>query len=380
MSRGRHFDVDALHEVCVCPVVISPNKNKEGVKAGMRHIKPAYFTVKEFLESDRIRSGPGRDFYLSNGDPETTYLTAAINLFMRGLRSIPRTMHHCFGYFWSSLDDILRAQGRIIILSEHLFKLVCRFLDPENGHIPVCIDEYGDIHVWSPHGMIGHDLSWLARPRSKGPAAALALMCGFHLVELMKKYAARFTPLQLEEILETTIPFGHYEATHLGVAVMRNYDEAAKMLLSWSSKTALVSSTAVAFLTDIQDSDADLDLMFYGRYDKLDPPTAFPLLIGAGACLNPENARITPLQLAIIHSKGSLELVELMLQAGADANAVGEPLMRVIVRLTYDTMKDWLVVEIHDDIRPLDICRRVADPNDSAMLEQLLISYGARVE
>ncbi|KAK3324446.1 hypothetical protein B0T19DRAFT_230581 [Cercophora scortea] len=386
------FDVEALHEVCFCLVTISPNKSQKVGKSGMHIIKIAHYTVKEFLRSDRIRSGPVKDFYLSRDATETIYVTASINALIRSIESVSGTMQHFLGNLWSGLKIIFNQHAMIISRNEHLFNLVCLFLDPENGHMRRCVDRFA--HLTIQVGDVSDDpiyysISWLTTPRSMGPAALLALMCGFEIELVLVKYAARFTPSRLEEILETTIPFGNYEATLLGLATLhQDSSPIARRLLSWSSNPALISSRAVAFLVAIQDSaEFGFNDVFDGDIyrSRADRSQGIPLLIGAGASLNNVNARMTPLQLAIIHSHGCLELVELMLEAGADPNAVGESSMEVMVSIARMNVnaaqEDKKEVSISGDTKPLDICRMVAnDPDDTAALERLLVLYGAHVD
>ncbi|KAK4200786.1 hypothetical protein QBC40DRAFT_279442 [Triangularia verruculosa] len=140
--QDQLFDIEALREVCICLLTLSPyetvdheyisSEGKNWEFTG-RLVKLAHYTVKEYLMSDRIKYGRASGFSLTTEQTREEYLKPFLKAAMHSnifANELPNGFPKLSCLYLSSL---LAGFDTDIATNDNLMDLVTQVLSPETG-------------------------------------------------------------------------------------------------------------------------------------------------------------------------------------------------------------------------------------------------------
>lgn len=337
----RLLDKNYLFEICTCLITLNSNG-----RVGLAH-----YSVKEYLVSDRIQRGPTTSFQISNIGFDVMYtkicLVYLLDITYDGSCSAKGyhnfTEDQCSDYLYqldatfpfltAALNWDLMDIGHIS--DPAIDDLLIRLVNPNGIHYQQwlhCSNSMTE-NVRVPYR------SWKMLPGAE-PTIAFANACGLNLVGTAK------VMLESKPDLATSGDFIEFSPDNvyihggileagtlldvLDVAIYFLDCEIVDLLLDWGANPNANRPDRCCKLLFA------LKIMLFGEqnYDDFDTDILHIIksLLNRGADPNPHGVAITPLQAAALGNDCSV--LELLLDAGADVNAVGddEAIVRAIER------------------------------------------------
>lgn len=332
---------DSLLSICTCLIIHV--KNSE--------IRLAHYTVKEYLISERIQHGPAAYFFVSDDAAKALFTKTAIVNLLQEPQSSPFwgfAVRHWYEY----VMDIENITDRTII--NHL---VLKLFNPCAQNFKRLWEESAEYDKYLPNWHV---------PLGAEELVTMGYACYYGLSEIVQ--------ILLRRKPESVKLNDHLKRFH-------HSDSAGSLVLE----------------------DSLLDVTTIGRFESGYTPGGYDknevvalayvqtmrMLLAAGADPSFPRGIFTPLQRAVMN--GELEMVELLLHAGANVNAIGDD-NAILHRLTFNHLVGWYsnigtYISLDDQIRergyesfyhtPLE-CLAVDDAFDADAIKDLLIRHGAK--
>jgi hypothetical protein len=343
------YNSDLLKEICGCLVTFGQDDKLFKETAILAH-----YTVREFLESDRISTGPAGYFFLQQERAEKNFIVSAFQQALT-IESYDQTgssneewennyqialfnsQVNIDNYFLFSAIRALYFRPALISDDEKLTALVYDFVNPTLPNFRQRIEAIKTIifDTDEPDGMFKGswnqrrfwDLKWILIP-SEPRIAVLAqlLWLGSPAEKLAEKL---LTLIDHHDLTRTQLSFlvTEYDSfTELQTDFEFNGNiievfaeanrcldpgvEAMKFLCKWAIDFD-PTTTLVSFISS-----------HYYIYMSCKPRCVVDWLLGHGADPNPKGYRVTPLQIAV--ASWDYHGVESLLAAGADPNNIGD--------------------------------------------------------
>lgn len=343
----RLLDRNALFEICTCLItVISEDK-----------VILAHYSVKEYLDSERIKLGPATSFQISKIASEVLGTTICLVYFLdityEGVCSDDdydemtedqQKDYHCYedGKFpllatalsWLQVlryKDIWTIQGPNTAI---IHNLLIRLFNSKGVHYKKWLDRLGFNSEDGPFEDGPHLTHWKTQPGAE-PNTAFAIACGYGLVETTKvilesnpnlstsgdlvevEYDGWISAFNLDETHDKYLQAGTL-LDLLDVAIYFHEPEFVELLLDSGANPNAISPDGCCKLL------LTLKVLAFGYIYHVDNFRlgAIESLLKADADPNPRGVAITPLQAACLCEYSNN--VELLLDAGAQVNAVGD--------------------------------------------------------
>ncbi|KAM5377938.1 hypothetical protein ACJZ2D_004842 [Fusarium nematophilum] len=321
-------DLELLKESCGCLVTWSLcDEDSFSNNSGIEHATLAHYTVREFLESDRA-TRCSSFFRLQPGVPTQDVVNSVFSRAMNAkLLAVPDTF-----YEMTDLDDYCSTSAlRSLWVFEKVIEpsLAFKFLDPSSSSFPRLEIDDSYYSIWSETSFNPSYTDWKTLI-TDSPAAKLSLQlfqagCLEPWKECLRQYGIR-------TVLKSTL-----SVTISGLSVPPFYgddDDGSRefqgTVLEYIIFTALSHEATedqteriLSFIFNEGDHLGDIGcLVSYWVSRGWGAPDIFSQLLQAGACPDPEGFRVTPLQMAC--GLNQWEMVDLLLEAGADPNRTGD--------------------------------------------------------
>lgn len=322
-TDNRLFEPTDLLEICTCLMTVGEDDK----------VYLAHYSVAEYLASERILDGPAATFKTSRD--EAQLLLASICLVY--LQNLPYdrmpTAEEFFSYDWDdqkALENQMREdyplrlyalldwywylRRREIPMGEDITELTLRLFDPRRDHFRGWQDQHTIVNC-----EFGEDFRLKPRPGAE-LSMALAYICFYDLAGVAEALLMRNLDSSiLDNRLEPCFDFAehcsssHAEGTPLQIAAMMCNERLTKILIDHGADPNARHQGWTVLTSTLRDKHC-LVMINYG-------PIVGHLL-QAGANANPSEVCKTPLQLAVERGH-RIDVVKLLLAAGADVNAVG---------------------------------------------------------
>ena len=346
----RLLDRNALFEICTCLITVTSEDE----------VILAHYSVKEYLDSERIQLGPATSFQISKIASEvlgtTICLVYLLDITYEGVCSDEDysdmttdqvKAYHCYedGEFpllttalsWLHVlnnKDIWTVQSPNTAI---IHNLLIRLFTSNGGHYKKWLDRSGFFSkefIYRPYLT-----KWKTQPGAE-PNTAFAIACAYDLVETAKVILESNPNLSTSgDLLEVEFDKWHnpfhddiYNDDHFQAGTLRDFLDVAihfrrpkfvELLLDSGANPNAISLDGCCKLL------LTLKACVFGRYIALDADeSCFGIsesLLKAGADPNPRGPRgvaITPLQVASLGVDSYI--MKILLDAGAQVNAVGD--------------------------------------------------------
>lgn len=338
----RLLDRNALFEICTCLITVTSEDK----------VILAHYSVKEYLDSERIKLGPATSFQISKIASEvlgtTICLVYLLDITYEGVCSDDdydemtedqQKDYHCYedwkfpllttALSWLCVlryKDIWTVQGPNTAI---IHNLLIRLFTSKEVHYKKWLDRSGFIYEDPELGP--HLINWKTQPGAE-PNTAFAIACGYGLVETAKVILESNPNLSTSGDLvevesgEWLDAFDDPKNIHtlqagtlldlLDVAIYFRKDNFVELLLDSGANPNAISPDGCCKLL------LALKVLAFGDFSYGDFLGIIESLLKAGADPNPRGVAITPLQAACLCEYSNN--VELLLDAGAQVNAVGD--------------------------------------------------------
>lgn len=337
----RLLDRNALFEICTCLITVTSEDE----------VILAHYSVKEYLDSERIKLGPATSFQISKIASEVLGTTICLVYLLDityegvcsdedylGMTDNQKEAYHCYedGNFpllttalsWLFVlrkKDIWTVQGPNTAI---IHNLLIRLFTPKGVHYKKWLDRSGfntGNRFFGPH-----QTHWKTQPGAE-PNTAFAIACGYGLVETAKVILESNPNLSTSGDL-VEVEFDNWFTAFfyddslqpgtlldlLDVAIYFRKDKFVELLLDSGANPNVISPDGCCKLL------LTLKVLAFGE-DSYDEEFRFGViesLLKAGADPNPRGVAITPLQAACL---GYYSFnMKILLDAGAQVNAVGD--------------------------------------------------------
>lgn len=341
----RLLDRNALFEICTC-LITATSEDK---------VILAHYSVKEYLDSERIKLGPATSFQISKIASEvlgtTICLVYLLDITYEGvcladdydeMTEDQQKDYHCYEdeifpllttalswLFVLQKKDIWTVQGPNTAI---IHNLLIRLFTSKGVHYKKWLDRSGFVPTDIIPGP--HLTHWKTQPGAE-PNTAFAIACGYGLVETAKvilesnpnlstsgdlvevEYDGWVNAFDLDDTHDKHLQAGTLPDL-LDVAIYFREPEFVELLLDSRANPNAISLDGCCKLL------LTLKVLAFGDvlYDRNSLFGVIESLLKAGADPNPRGVAITPLQAASL-CKYSNDL-ESLLDAGAQVNAVGD--------------------------------------------------------
>lgn len=346
-DANKLYDFGDLREHCGCLVMVRQEKNP--AKSQRSTVTFAHYTVKEYLQSSRILHTKVGFFALSQ---ETIKKQFAEIAFRHALSIPPDTLPQCAtsGYLHKLLDEDFESYCGLssmlqiefwpeaMSLDSTLMDLSEEFVNP---HTPV----FGNLR--NLHSIMRdekdsfltdemyianafYEVSWIQLSDPK-PAVFLSFLLNINFDKtphLALAFAERHSmlPILTQQLnLEIDLQDTYYEP---GYRLFHFEGSIPEIFAQWSHEQRGVFKCILDLISELEVTHFDLStllLLYVGHHNTCCLPNSCLLkrLLHLGANVNgPRGAFVTPLQIAV--SCWDFKGVEILLNAGADPNALGE--------------------------------------------------------
>ena len=271
----------------------------------VKTIELAHYTVKEYLYSDRIKHGPANFFRMSSS--QTSELVTFV-LLQCCLQIAPEENQPFAPFAVTAFKNwrrLFKAADVVVAGNKDLLALLFQLLDPREEHYVFHMGRSPcafKLSLYEPRSpSCSFDTVILLNLIRLGLYSATAAFLLQHSTEdIERMFSWRERPFPEQSLLDYLAELGH------------------------SSYLSLVAKRGVKVDEAREDAPRTSTLLWALQLVKLpETITMLRVLIEAKAVVNPEGTGVTPLQVAIAELKPAV--VELLVQAGANVNAVGEP-------------------------------------------------------
>lgn len=289
---------------------------------GVPQVRLAHFTIAEYLGSSRLAQGPANMFYL----PASEALKHSIQVFYQVLKpgSLPQTqlekplslhsspynelrdaMTAAQAYCRGQWPDLLRKADTVIASQRSLAEIVFASLDPRNNYYR---SFQSDIFHYE---RLGTERFALENEFPNDPDIAI-------LINLIhRNLYATTTAFLLQYSAEQAANLCAFEASSwrfaplLGWLAQDHHDSYLLLLLERCGDKLKLPRGSLLIWAMVMFSDCNITLK------------SISTLLSAKVPANPHGVRVTPLQLAA--ARLQCRDVKLLLENGADPNAIGQP-------------------------------------------------------
>lgn len=341
----RLLDRNALFEICTCLITVTSEDK----------VILAHYSVKEYLDSERIKLGPATSFQISEIASEAlgtmiclvylldiTYEGVCSDVDYSGMTDNQKEAYHCYedgkfpllttALFWLFVlqrKDIWTVQGPNTAI---IHNLLIRLFTSKGVHYKKWLDRSGfctENRFFGPHRT-----HWKTQPGAE-PNTAFAIACGYGLVETAEvilesnpnlstsgdlvevEFDGWFTAFDLDDTHDKKLQAGTL-LDLLDVAIYFRKDEFVELLLDSGANPNAISPDGCCKLL------LTLKVWAFGNftYDDNSPVGITESLLEEGADPNPRGVAITPLQAASLCQVS--HRMKILLDAGAQVNAVGD--------------------------------------------------------
>ena len=368
-------DLELLKDSCGCLITFAHDGDSGSERALLAH-----YTVREFLESDRVKDY-STFFRLPPDDPYTDILCA---IFRQALVSQPyEGPEDKFALPPTNFKDycIISSFRAIKTLEEHVDpSLAFQFLNPASSHYPVlqrCFEE-DDLYYWQPEWRSLHT----SDPTVPVFVQLMELGC-YHLAALyLQEYGvktileAKFS-IRFSERLSVwdDDDWGPWEFHGTVLEYFMVYTLTTKSSRHGDSTFCYEQGAGIVNFTSILSVYAGTHYNCACRDGGL---CLLKALLHNGALPDPKGYQVTPLQImCYLRDMGGARA---LLEAGADPNRIGNK-----DGIMWDSRSMLKVFEVVRGISPLRIMRKLPTGNlldmnatGAEAVEQLLLQYGAR--
>ncbi|KAK3989069.1 hypothetical protein QBC44DRAFT_95226 [Cladorrhinum sp. PSN332] len=329
------FDIDALHEVCVCLTKIEPDLTSESIHQPTaltpetflsmrwsyrgRRILLAHYTVKEFLMSDRIASSPAHYLTLSQARANLEEIRPVLTAILHSTRNqnelqqTPRRPFTEFAFY--RLPYYFCIADRDFAADRSCLKTIHDLLNPENKSFLTVSETwkaYGGLRAWK----YGLPVSTITSRENKSHnhdrrvrGVIAARMVALQLEHCFMAYLGQQNGANTKAILQSRFTFDcFHDCTILDIAATAGLVELCDYLFAKGA--------------DINDSPNVL-IHACAYAPGVDSQSIVSYLLKKGTNPNARWGPFTPLNLAV--RNGHLAAVTALVEAGAKADDQEQP-------------------------------------------------------
>lgn len=326
----RILDRDALLEVCTCLITITPEKDRPADKNYFR-VQLAHYTVKEYLVSNRIGRGSATTFQMSE---ESVFPFAArcfiTYMLHEDYHRLPDQHRECLMKVaidhWDSLVRGIHSHAARAAITP----LVLKLLDVTSPHFQNWIEAHREL----PINYIMNTPQWTVTPGGES-CLILAYLCYFDLYEAAQQFVENLSgSVPFETEIKTALLPEHWEfptiaeaddmedGKLLHIAVFMGRVAFVKYFMSKGADVNAISAKGISVL------GAAVCSGFYICYPVPNTLEIVELLLKAGADPNIAGVWFTPLQRLMFdwsnYQDISVTIAKALLDSGAEVNGVGD--------------------------------------------------------
>lgn len=302
------LSADALFEFCICLL----RKDVDG------KVSIAHRTVRDYLQSPRIAASPAHEFYLPVGNPAALYHTVLVNRLLSPNMKFPmlsnpdylssrnpasfRLWQHCTNELPKRLRFKNDLEISAISADESVCRKVFRLLDSRRGHIAKIRSAIAT--VYAQFRMESRDF-WEYTPVLLSNPALDVHSCAEVVIRLcvqdawhaFRKYIDHQDTTERTRLLalETRHPM-YGDCTLIEIAALQGFRSQQRWI-----EYLLLEGPKPGSCNKILLYTSHNTIMFGSSHSvKEVERLLFRKALGAGALANPQNAPITPLQVAVL--------------------------------------------------------------------------------
>jgi hypothetical protein len=272
-------------------------------------VKLAHYTIKEYVQSPRVAQSSAPDFYI----PETRALSHCVRRMLLTLGrkdASGKPWHEFRAYCLKHADHLLKLADTAIASDSNLASSLFEALDPRRPNYE-CLSNIDEFRNWM--GTYSETLD--EESPSNAEMRILMNLIHHNLYATVTAFLLQYTAKQVAELCSIEVRGMKYGPENMPVIswLAEGHKDKYLILLLERCGHSFWENTADLLIWAMRK-----DLPHRRHKDE----ATVAALCRVGVPVDPKEARVTPLQLAA--SRKWVDCVKLLLERGADPNAVGD--------------------------------------------------------